>query len=37
MEPKDFKERGIKGHFRAGDIRYGQDIFKIVGYFNLIR
>jgi hypothetical protein len=33
MEPKDFKERGIKGHFRAGDIRYGQDIFKIVSYY----
>ena len=31
-EPKDFKERGIKGHFRAGDIRYGQDIYKITGY-----
>ena len=31
-EPKDFKERGIKGHFRAGDIRWGQDIFKIVNY-----
>ena len=33
MEPKDFKERGIKGHFRAGDIRYGQDIYKIVSYY----
>jgi len=32
MEPKDYKERGIKGHFRAGDLRYGQDIFKIVGF-----
>jgi hypothetical protein len=32
MEPKDFKERGIKGHFRAGDLRYGQDVFKIVGF-----
>ena len=31
-EPKDFKERGIKGHFRAGDIRYGQDIYKINGF-----
>jgi hypothetical protein len=31
-EPKDFKERGIKGHFRAGDIRFGQDIYKIVNY-----
>lgn len=31
-EPKDFKERGIKGHFRAGDIRYGQDVYKINGY-----
>jgi hypothetical protein len=31
-EPKDFKERGIKGHFRAGDIRWGQDIYKINGY-----
>ena len=31
-EPKDFKERGIKGHFRAGDQRYAQDIYQIVGY-----
>jgi len=31
-EPKDFKERGIKGHFRAGDQRWGQDIYKIKGY-----
>ena len=31
-EPKDFKERGIKGHFRAGDIRFGQDIYKINGF-----
>lgn len=31
-EPKDFKERGVKGHFRAGDARYGQDIYKIKGY-----
>ena len=31
-EPKDFKERGINGHFRAGDIRYGQDVYKINGY-----
>ncbi len=31
-EPKDFKERGIHGRFRAGDIRYGQDVYKIVGF-----
>ena len=31
-EPKDFKERGIKGHFRAGDICYGLDIYKINGF-----
>ena len=31
-EPKDFKERGIKGHFRAGDQRYAQDIYQIIGY-----
>ena len=31
-EPKDFKERGVKGHFRAGDARWQQDIYKIKGY-----
>ena len=31
-EPKDFKERGIHGKFRAGDARYGQDIYQIIGY-----
>ena len=31
-EPKDFKERGVKGHFRASDQRWGQDIYKIKGY-----
>jgi len=31
-EPKDFKERGLKGHFRAGDQRWSQDTYKIIGY-----
>ena len=31
-QPKDFKERNAKGHFRAGDARWGQDIFKINDY-----
>ena len=31
-EPKDFKERGVKGHFRAGDARWTQDTYKINGY-----
>ena len=31
-QPKDYKERNVKGHFRAGDSRWGQDQFKIVGY-----
>ena len=31
-EPKDFKERGIKGHFRAGDARWTQDTHKINDY-----
>ena len=31
-EPKDFKERGVKGHFRAGDQRWTQETFKINGY-----
>lgn len=31
-EPKDWKERGLKGHFRAGDARWTQDVFKIIGY-----
>ena len=31
-EPKDFKERGVHGKFRAGDARYGQDIYQIIGY-----
>ena len=31
-EPKDWKERGLKGHFRAGDARYTQDTYKVVGY-----
>ena len=30
--PKDFKERGIIGKFRAGDSRWTQDTFKIIGY-----
>ena len=31
-EPKDFKERGVKGVFRAGDMRYTQDTYKIISY-----
>jgi len=31
-EPKDWKERGLKGHFRAGDARWTQDQYKIIGY-----
>jgi hypothetical protein len=31
-EPKDWKERGLKGHFRAGDTRWTQDQYKIIGY-----
>lgn len=31
-QPVDFKERNIKGHFRAGDQRWKQDQYKIVGY-----
>ena len=31
-EPKDWKERGLKGHFRAGDARWTQDVYKVVGY-----
>jgi hypothetical protein len=31
-QPKDYKERNIKGHFRAGDQRWSQDTYKIVGY-----
>jgi len=31
-EPKDFKERGIKGHFRAGDQRWTQDTYQVTGY-----
>ena len=31
-EPKDFKERGVKGVFRAGDARWTQDTYKIVSY-----
>ena len=31
-QPKDFQERNAKGHFRAGDARWGQDIFKINDY-----
>ena len=30
-DPVDFKERGIKSHWRAGDFRWGQDIYKITG------
>jgi hypothetical protein len=31
-QPKDFKERNVKGHFRAGDIRFGQDVYKVNGF-----
>ena len=31
-EPKDFKERGVKGHFRAGDARWTQDTYKVIGF-----
>ena len=31
-EPKDWKERGVKGKFRAGDARWTQDTYKIIGY-----
>ena len=31
-EPKDFKERGVKGHFRAGDARWTQDTYKVNGF-----
>jgi hypothetical protein len=31
-QPKDFKERGIKGKFRASDARWTQDTYKITGF-----
>lgn len=31
-QPKDFKERNVKGHFRVGDIRWGQDVYKVNGF-----
>ena len=31
-EPKDWKERGIKGKFRASDARWTQDTYKITGF-----
>jgi hypothetical protein len=31
-QPKDYKERNIIGHFRAGDLRWSQDIYKVIGY-----
>ena len=31
-EPKDWKERGLKGNFRASDARWTQDTYKITGF-----
>jgi hypothetical protein len=31
-QPKDHMERNLKGHFKAGDARWGQDIYKVNNY-----